>query len=537
MYNTVLYKHAEGSQTQEEKVMRKSLYGLLAVLVIVGSLQASMHHDKNFLAVRSHNDNMAMEYTTWHKQNSKIDNDAWDGGLQVAGFYQESTNKTDLGKYFGTYHNGESQDFIGVKYATSIIPTEVPLNPLYMIHSQSVDPDPRMYSYLKLRPYQQSYGIRLDYHQKMDTITKGLYFRVNAPIVKVKNCMGLGCTCTNDKQKMVKYNKADEPWVAEATGTEVSLADFLAGDVCSTVTCYSQERLKKAKIKGCQDTTGLADIEVTMGYNFLYKDQKHLNLYGHVTIPLGTKTKGDYIFEPIVGNHRHWGAGIGVDGAFELWKDEDMSLDLVFNVNYKYLFEATEMRTLGLLWQGSDSEAGITKYDYIKFGWYYLGGKANTKTLFPLANELTRKVRVTPGSQMEGLVNFAFHKGNFTFDLGYNFYAREGEDVTVREWPCALYGIARPDFCSGHESLFVVADDTIKIGAERTGAITKEFLTTAPCTSPAYVTHKVLGGAGYAMNAWDYPIFFGLGGSWEFAQGSNAALDGWALWLKTGVSF
>jgi len=69
------------------------------------------------------------------------------------------------------------------------------------------------------------------------------------------------------------------------------------------------------------------------------------------------------------------------------------------------------------------------------------------------------------------------------------------------------------------------------------GPINRENLTTIPCTTPAYVTHKIFGGVGYAFNDWNYPGFVGLGGSWEFVQGSNAALDGWALWAKTGVSF
>ena len=58
------------------------------------------------------------------------------------------------------------------------------------------------------------------------------------------------------------------------TETQATLRDYLAGRVCQNDN--AQQVLCKAKICGCQSTTGIADIEVKLGYNFLYKEEKHV---------------------------------------------------------------------------------------------------------------------------------------------------------------------------------------------------------------------------------------------------------------------
>ena len=114
--------------------MHKLVYGLLLGVVGYGSVSAKTYTDKTFLMPRSHNENLAMEYTGWHKQFRDIDEDKWGGAFQATAFYQASTNKTDLGKYFGKYNSasgpnrtnpyaGTIQDFIWVKDRPAISTT------------------------------------------------------------------------------------------------------------------------------------------------------------------------------------------------------------------------------------------------------------------------------------------------------------------------------------------------------------------------------------------------------------------------------
>ena len=95
--------------------MRRFIHGVLVALILCSSgLYAKNYADKTYLSARSNGMNMAMEYTTWHKQMALIDNDKFGGTIQAVGFYEESTNEKDLGKYFGQVCRRKIGDKIGI---------------------------------------------------------------------------------------------------------------------------------------------------------------------------------------------------------------------------------------------------------------------------------------------------------------------------------------------------------------------------------------------------------------------------------------
>ncbi|MBT4936009.1 hypothetical protein HON15_04535, partial [Candidatus Woesearchaeota archaeon] len=315
--------------------MKRILKGAIASLLFFGVVQAGTHHDKTFLMPRSHNDNLAMQYTTGHKQVYKkgIEEDHFGGTLQLAPFYQRSTNTKALGNYFGTFYEypynstptfQELQDFIGVEYlADGYMPGTVPLNPLVLIHSHGHGTNPGAISNaLRFRPYQESIGLRVDYNQKLDKLIPGLYLQIEAPLVYVKQSLGETLTSAATTQYLIGDNGVDDP-----TRSAVSLVDYLSGNVTNTATASShgheQEALTYAKINGSHNEFGLADVDLKLGYNFLYEDKKHVAIYTALTIPTGNKPDGRYVFEPMVGNGGHWAVGGGIDLSLELWKDEN----------------------------------------------------------------------------------------------------------------------------------------------------------------------------------------------------------------------
>ena len=79
--------------------MKKILNGALALALIAGSASAATN--KTFLMPRSHGVNLAMEYTTWNELLQTKDEDRFGANFQVTGFYSQSTNESDIGKYFG----------------------------------------------------------------------------------------------------------------------------------------------------------------------------------------------------------------------------------------------------------------------------------------------------------------------------------------------------------------------------------------------------------------------------------------------------
>lgn len=526
--------------------MRKLVCGLFAILIGIGTMHAKTYSDKTFLATRSTLDNMAMEYTGYHKQTRKMLGKRWGGAFQVTGFYQESTNKTELGKYFGKYNSatggditnpyaGQIQDFVWVLNRPTPTATNsemyMLLDPDYIIHDHNgkiLNAD-KLAVKGQFRPHQTIYGLRLDYHQKLDKLAEGLYFKVSAPVVHVKNSMGISYTGTKTSQYLPYTTKS------------VCLNDYLGGCLTQTApNCsFTQDSLRAAKISRCHDdsTTGVDDIEVLLGYNFLYKTHKHVGVNVAMTIPTDRTPRGTYLFESTLGHRGHWSLGMGVDAAFELWERKKKSLEFIGSIKGKYLLAETEKRTIGFKHK-NDADSGyglcpnLIAGKLVPMGWYMLGAKNGAKGVFPLANVLTRDVTVRPGWQVEGLAQFTFNWRDFTFDLGYNLFAKERESVMVRCWSDNTYAVAEPNLYD--PSLDFDGNGT---WIQANNWIQKEHLITEPAASPVYVTHKVYAGANYAFNKWEFPLLLGLGGSWEFAQGDNSAINGWALWLKAGLTF
>jgi hypothetical protein len=55
--------------------------------------------------------------------------------------------------------------------------------------------------------------------------------------------------------------------------------------------------------------------------------------------------------------------------------------------------------------------------------------------------------------------------------------------------------------------------------------------------TPSYYTATLYGALGYSHNYGCYPLMFGLGGSYELTDHTNAGLDRWTLWLKGSIAF
>jgi hypothetical protein len=500
--------------------------------------------------------NLAMEYTTWHKQTSKVPDKNFGGTIQAVGFYEESDNKKDLGQYFGVcnYDNGNSKDdFIHV-YPTGSNPDQPRhWGSDFLFHTWNVSDNLKtLHDKIVWRPSREAYGVRLDYHQKLDKVPKGLFFKVALPIVHVKTSMGWSSTGTSGCSGGSGIKQRLQNALGTLAGDEKSLGDYLTGDVANTFSSAKQVALCKARIHNSNSTTGIADIDVVLGYNFLYEPTKHVNVNIGVTIPTGNDPDGNFLWEAIAGNHGHWALGFGFDSGFQLWQDGKSSLDFLLAFNYRYLFSATEKRTMGFKYPNSTGFAtlGLANKKAM-YGHWILAGKKGETQATPFANFLTRNMKVTPGSHFDGIAQLAFNYDGWTFDLGYNLFAKEQEDVRLKCNPCTdTCGTSCSDTDGWTDDTYAIArvatqaqggnwNSTIAFAeSHRYGGawINKEHLDIDACTNPSVVTHKIYGGIGYAFEEWEYPLMLGIGGSWEF-ETDNDCLEQWALWFKLGLTF
>lgn len=484
--------------------MNKMLKGLLVTVLAVSAAQAdSDHTNKTFLMPRPVGVNVPMEYTTFAELVGRKAEDKFGGNFQVTPFYQES-NGDELGEYF--LFNHKDTVHFGTEAAINAKSTAKDLDLGYLIHSYDNKKVAEKVASLSLDPQQQAYGIRFDYVQDLSKILKGLYLNVSLPVVHVENDLNVDVDAKDNADLQKK------------------LAHYLKGDFENTEANNLTAKLTHAKM-GCeQSETGVADIDVALGYKFLNKENYHAALALAVTIPTSDEADGVHAFEAIVGNGKHFGLGGDLCAGARVWGDVDHNIKLYLTAKYRYLFENSEHRTLGIKDRA--------------FGQYLLLGKEGQAGLIPAANVTTLDVDVTPGSQFDGILGLAYNNGGFTFDLGYNMYFREDEDVDLKNcFKDGVYAVAARNFDTATVGGFKVANPLFCDGNDvAKAAVNKDSLNTDAAATPSQFTNSIYGGVGYIFKEWDTPVMLNLGGKYEWAS-KNSAFEQWGVWGKVGIGF
>ena len=485
---------------KERENMRNSIKLLGALLLFTISISAGTHSKKTFLMPRSSGVNIAMEKAHWHDHflNKKENN--FRSNYQEMFFHQAGIKGEDVGKYFGI--NGKNTFTVGA-------PATSDINNRYIIHSQAAS---TLAGEITFNPKQEVYGIRLDFMHETNHPFKKTFIKASLPVVHVENDMHL------------KIGNQ----VAQAN--DYYLKDFFEGkELTSLANTNKQAALTHGKIGSRRTTTGIADIDLALGYKLLQSENHHLFFNTGVTIATGTRPTGEHLFEPVYGNGNHFGVGFGIDASQKLWKRSRHSGKLVFATNYKYLFEGSEKRTIG-----------INSITYPFAHYYGLGevGKPADTALIPAANILTRDVKVRPGSQIDSMLALSFKSSRFIIDVGYNLFIKKGESVSVRSWEDAKYAIAKDDFDVTGQFIRTDANKAADITANTLLGKTLDIgdLNVSAASTPSYLTHKAFGSIGYNFNLSKYPSSIAFGGSYEFAS-SNHELEGYAFWCKGAISF
>lgn len=563
--------------------MNKLFKGLLATALAVScSAIAKDHSNKTFLMPRPAGVDLPMEHTSWDyftdRHYDRHDDKGFGGNLNVTGFYSASGCGKGLGQYFApcgsevcdtteceTKCSSKGCDgyvFTLERTAPAAAISSVDAVDLgYIIHRSATENAITEKATVGLNPEHNIWGVRFDYYQDLDCIVKGLFFRANLPVVNVTNDMHLAvCSAdnANTKQQIIDYFAGKTVKIgADADGS---------GDETNVVEGINQQAaLCKAKICGKRDKTGVADIDLALGYRALNKEDYHMSIAFGLTIPTGNTPDGKWLFEPVVGNGGHVGIGFDVDGNVKVWNDEDQNLQLYGRMKYRYLLEDCEHRVLGLgTTDGPSCAAACDTNCETKctsncpperpWGQYHLLGKAGQNQLVPAANVLCQKVDVTPGSQFDGIIGMHYGYENFDLDLGYNLYYREAEKVRLKakkskcdtssscDSKCPTTCANLNDYSVAARSFNTTAAFQQNEANSDTNVTAKAKLNdgsrvlTCPASTPSQLTHSVYGGIGYAFMEWDYPVLFRLGGKYEFKD-DNASIERWAIWGGFGVAF
>jgi len=587
------------------KLFKLSPYilSVAGVLSIVPSLMGNDAISQTFFSVRPQFQSMAPEMVSQFRgERSHARVDGVGGALQFVVFGGKSSgdgcSDNKLAKFFMPFGKtslvvGEPNSAAASDGTLDLLATYFgiltdTMNPALGIFNRTIGGVKRpttFQSTIKFAPKQTVFGLGLGYRQSFakEDEDKGFFLSISAPIMRVKNDLGFDETITDaggtaptgfaanmrsalQGDPVLNWgpiSAADDftyPGIDDTATTKQFNFGKIASSTSSSSNCGSGT---SSDCSGALTKWGLADIEVKLGYECTREEMCYSEGYIGVVLPTGTRPKGEFIFEPIVGNNKHFGFMVGGSCGFEIWQSDENAGRLWFECDYdgRYLFSNTQKRSFDLI-----------NNQWSRYLWVY---EDSTKTAIadiqPGINFFTQDMRVTPRTVVNCNSALVYKGETFQGEVGYNFFARSTEKVELCPGWKVGPGIAGFDSTDVNQTAGVAADTgkaftasnaNIRrlIGVQQipvpdrgevptvdkvlTGgilrpqfiAIKEEDIDLRSAAHPGVIAHTFYASAGARWDDKEYPPFVGLGASYEFAL-DNTALSRWLAWAKFGFSF
>jgi hypothetical protein len=318
--------------------------------------------------------------------------------------------------------------------------------------------------------------------------------------------------------------------------------------VSNMTEAFNQSSWCFGKIASCEKhgKTRLADIEVKLGYEWMYSDRAMFASYVGFVAPTGNKAKAEYVFEPIVGNGKHWGVMLGSQGELDVWDscNDKYHLAFSFYTNAEYLFQNKQMRSFDLKGKPWSRYISVYANEAAAAAAALLPGVPGAH-LTPGINVFTQHVKVQPRFQYNLTTMWTLSSDcGFQGELGYNLYAREKECVKLDcPWvtgPAIADGAGAGETnpvlnITGNE--FLNGITAVPLASYTQSLILASDLDLDSAAHPAMLSNTVYGSLGYKWADMCTPLHMNIGGSYEWAGKDFAVMNRWTLWGKFGVSF
>ena len=333
-------------------------------------------------------------------------------------------------------------------------------------------------SIVTIAPRIDNFILDFSLYAGLDGWVEGLYFRIHGPYVNTRWTMNAS---------EVYYSPGFSGYFqgyfssVEVPGENLnrSFLDYTSGRVptinnnydlydekycetygpCSPLGPITWSPLCCSKISNdCYDTlayNGFAELRFVLGYNFINDEDGdyHLGAGLYCAAPTGNKvgggdasdSKGHYLFQPIVGNGKHWELGAQITAHHIWWRSEyeNASFGFYLEANVTHLFAASQTRCFDLCSAGNNSRYMLAQK---------LSSNADTSTLLnlatdsrglafdnayaPVANLTRRNVTSTIAAQGDIAFTLAYQVSGFQWDVGYNYWCRSGEKLRIQKNCC-----------------------------------------------------------------------------------------------------
>ena len=310
-------------------------------------------------------------------------------------------------------------------------------------------------SSINIKPIIDHFVVDFNFYLGLDQWVPGMYIALYTPLTHTRWDLNLKETITNfgSSSHPAGYFSANELTTSGLNNQFTQYANGTTpGPIRQTLATrdviVTLQPLHNAKMS-CKDRTRtrLADLRMELGWNILQEDDWHFGIKFHASAPTGNRPNGEYLFEPVAGNGHHWELGGGITTHVNFWQSQDSDKRIGFHLDAiaTHLFGARQKRTfdlenkpfsrymLALRFKDSidDNLQGGGTTPSHQFG-NTSDGADILAEMAPVANLTCRNVDVSVGVQADITAFMNVTIRGFSWDLGYNFWARSCEDITFR---------------------------------------------------------------------------------------------------------
>jgi hypothetical protein len=302
------------------------------------------------------------------------------GNFQAVVFGGRTTQSQRLGEFF--MYGGSN-----VLTVSNNPTARAAINPLNFGVAYNIDGTATNFaSTIQFNPRQSFIGGGFEYKQYLSwcNCASNWWFDVSFPVINVRNSVHLTETGTT-----VAAGATVNPGAAaNMTAAFAGAANFntIFGATDSTNAPSMMFGLIPTSSTKSLKHTGVADVELKIGYDALCNDDCFANGYIGVLVPTGNRPKGVNLFEPIVGHNRHVGFMFGGTFCYDVLSDCDRKLSWDTTFDSRYLFRGRETRSFDLKYRP------WSRYNLV----YTNGDNATDGFASPGINVFTQDMNVTP---------------------------------------------------------------------------------------------------------------------------------------------
>jgi hypothetical protein len=173
---------------------------------------------------------------------------------------------------------------------------------------------------------------------------------------------------------------------------------------------------------------GLADLPMTLGYDFIKSDAYHLGAYAKFVIPTGTKIDTCYLenaLSPIIGNGRHFELGGGISAHASVYASDHAAFSLCLDGYATHLFAASQVRSFDLTGQPMSRYALVYSLEADESG-----ELSNTGDLSAIGDVNVYNGDVSAAIRGEFVLEGIWSMRNFELGAGYAFAGQSAEKMS-----------------------------------------------------------------------------------------------------------